>query len=97
MPSLAIDDSQLVVNMSSCRTSALTITSAFCYHGNISRAESERRLKDFSQTSSGRFKDGGLYLVRQSSKRAEEDYVLSYMGNGGAMSHFIITKTANNR
>ena len=96
MPSLAIDDSQLVVNLSSCRTSALTITSAFCYHGSISRAESERRLKDFSQTSNGRFKDGGLYLVRQSSKRAE-DYVLSYMGNKGAMSHFIITKTANNR
>ena len=65
------------------------------YHGEISRAESERRLKAFSQTS--KTQDGGLYLVRRKSDCKAAAYVLSFMGYGCTISHFIIYKTPDNR
>ena len=81
----SVDDALL-----QCSTGKL----ATFYHGKINRAETERRLKAFSKTN--RIQDGGLYLLRKSN-RMGDIYILSFMGYGSAMSHFIVTKTADNR
>ena len=86
--SLVADDEKMVL----CQTGTLT---SF-YHGEISRAESERRLKAFSRTRRGA-QEGGLYLVRKKSDCHVADYVLSFMGYGCAISHFIVYKTPDNR
>ena len=41
----------------------------FFYHGEISRVESERRLRAFSQTNKG-IQAGGFYLVRRKGDTA---------------------------
>ena len=64
------------------------------YHGKISRPESEKRLKTFSQTAQI-YSGGGLYLVRKSEQNNEDCYVLSFMGYDSAVSHFVIAKTAD--
>ena len=74
--------------MGLCRKMALN---AF-YHGEINQAESERRLEAFSHKYQA---DGcGLYLV---SKSDEVPYVLSFVGNNNAISHFDITQSSHNR
>ena len=72
-----------------CSDSVLTF-----YHGKISRHESEKRLKTFSQTAQI-YSGGGLYLVRKSGKN--DCYVLSFMGHDSVISHFVIAKTADNK
>ena len=60
------------------------------YHGRVSRAESEKRLTAFSRKNVTKT---GLYLVRKSD-RMSDTYVLSFMGYSSELSHFIITKKA---
>ena len=83
MASISNDDT-----MGLCLKMALT---AF-YHGQISQAESGRRLEAFSHKyqAYGR----SLYLVRKSDK---VPYVLSCMVNNNNISHFDINQTSDNR
>ena len=87
MPS--IDDIALC-----CRGPAL---SAF-YHGTINRAESEKRLAAaYSRKNQSTSKNpSGLYLVRKSDRMACA-YVLSFLGDDSAISHFVVTQTRDKR
>ena len=71
------------------------------YHGDIDRAESEKRLiKAYSlqQENNNVNSAGSFYLVRKSSRfEVHPTYVLSFLGYHGAISHFLITVTVNRK